>query len=98
LIPPYIRAQRLRSVARLRAAHGDHDGVEADLRAAVEAFQALGYDYWVAVVRTDLAEWLVENGRAEEAAPLIAEAEPVLVGLGVRPALERLRAAARERV
>jgi hypothetical protein len=100
-IPPQRHAQRLRCSANLAAARGEHDTVEAGLRAALGRFEALGYPYWIAHTQTDLAAWLIDRDRAGEAWPLLDAAEATLAGLGARPALERaqaLRAAAPVRV
>ena len=40
-------------------------------------------------VQTEHAEWLVSEGRAEEAAALLAEARPVFERLKAQPWLER---------
>ena len=94
-VPPYLRAQVARGHALLAAAEGRHDDVEADLRRAVAGLEDLGYPYWLAVARTDLARWLVDRGRAPEAADLLDRARASLEALGAAPALERAREAAR---
>ena len=53
-LPPYLRAQLARTRARLAAARGEHDDVEAGLRHAIERFAAMGYPYWEAMARLDL--------------------------------------------
>jgi tetratricopeptide (TPR) repeat protein len=90
-IPPFRRAQHLRGAANLAAARGEHDDVEAGLRAAIDAFAALDYVYWLAHTRIDLAAWLIDRDRALEAVPLLDEAAAALEPLGARPALERVR-------
>ena len=91
-VAPYLRAQLRRARARIAAARGDHDHVEPELAAAIDAFAALDYRYWLAHSRADLAAWLLDTGRAAEAAPLLDAAIPVLEALGAAPALERARA------
>jgi tetratricopeptide (TPR) repeat protein len=92
-VPPYIRAQRLRCGARLAAARGARDGVEDGFRAAIDRLDDLGFVYWAARARAELGAWLVGEGRADEAAPLLDAAEATFVPLGAQPALAALRAA-----
>jgi tetratricopeptide (TPR) repeat protein len=91
-VPPYLRAQLARGQALLRAAEGDHDTVEQHLNTAVESFDALGYPYWHAVAQTDLAAWLIDQNRADEAGPLLEHATATLTPLRAAPALTRAQA------
>ena len=91
-VPPYLEAQLVRGCGLVAAAEGRHDAVEADLTAAIERFRALGYPYWLAVAQTDLAGWLVEQGRGTEATQLLDEAVTALASLGAAPALARAQA------
>jgi hypothetical protein len=91
-IPPYLRAHVARAQALLAAAQGHHDGVEDRLHVAIDRFEQLAYPLWLAVTRTNLAAWLIEQGRGDEAAPLLGEAIPALTALGARPALARANA------
>jgi len=88
-IPPYLAAQLARARGLAAAMSGEHDAAEAELGAAIDTLRALGYPYWLAVVQTDVAEWLVGQHRGGEAEPLLEEAIAVLRELGARPALER---------
>ncbi len=88
-VPPYLRAQLTRGRALLAAAEGERETVEQDLRAAVDALAQLGYPYWLAVGRTDLAAWLIEQQRAAEAAPLLEQAIEALTPLRADPAIAR---------
>jgi hypothetical protein len=90
-VGPYLRAQLRRGRGLLAAARGEEDGVEGDLRGAVDGFRALGYPYWLARAQTDLAGWLVEGGRPAEATPLLDDAVRVFQSLGAAPALARAR-------
>lgn len=90
-VPPYLRAQLARCRALAAAARGDHDSVEVDLRHAVDAFRELGYPYWLARVQSDLGSWLVDQGRADEAEPLLTEAAETFTRLGALPDLDRLK-------
>lgn len=91
-IPPYLRAQLVRGRALLCAAEGDHDTVEYDLNEAINAFDTLGYPYWHAVAQTDLAAWLIDQHRADEAGPLLEPATATLTQLRASPALIRAQA------
>ncbi|HEY5317555.1 MAG TPA: hypothetical protein VIJ20_06210 [Solirubrobacteraceae bacterium] len=52
----------------------------------------LGYPYWLARAQLDLAAWLIDRGRGEEAAPVLGEATAALEALGAAPALARAQA------
>ncbi len=89
-IPPYLQAQVGRFRALLAAAEGDHDQVEQGLRAAVAALDELGYPYFRALVQVDLGDWLISQGRRDDAEPVLAGARETFTRLGAVPALERL--------
>ena len=84
LQPPLLRAHAL----RYRGLLGEDD------RAAAQAAAALLDEYSfvpdAALVRLDHAEWLLANGRSDEAQPLLDEARAVFERLGAVPWLERL--------
>jgi class 3 adenylate cyclase/tetratricopeptide (TPR) repeat protein len=88
-IPPYLRAQLARGRALVNAAENNHDSVYDDLRVAIDSFTKLGYPYWLAVTETDLAAWLIDQGRNQEATPLLEHATDTLTALRATPALER---------
>ena len=88
-IPPFLRHHLARARGLLAAASGEHEQVEADLQAAVSGFEALRYPYWQAVAQTDLAAWLIDQGRTQEAAALLQDAATALQRLGAAPALAR---------
>jgi tetratricopeptide (TPR) repeat protein len=85
------RTHHRRGVAKLAAARGEHDDVEAGLRAALASYEDMGYVYWAAYTRADLAAWLIDRDRSGEAWPLLDEAELTFTSLGARPALERVQ-------
>ncbi|HEY2636862.1 MAG TPA: hypothetical protein VGI54_05700, partial [Solirubrobacteraceae bacterium] len=84
LLPRYLRAQRARGRGLLA---GGREEAERELAAAVAAFGALGYPYWQARARLDLAGWLVEHDRAAEAAEPLEAATAALTELGAAPGL-----------
>ena len=89
-VPPYLRAhlQRFRGLV----ASGEDADAEQDLEAAATAMAELGYSYWEAVIRTDLAEWLVGQGRSAEAAAIVDAAAAVFDRLGAVPQQRRIAA------
>ncbi|MCW3063482.1 MAG: helix-turn-helix transcriptional regulator, partial [Solirubrobacterales bacterium] len=89
LVPPYLCAQLERARARVAAARAEHEAVEDCFKRAIETLAALDYRYWSARAQTDYAAWLVDQGRVDEAAPLLEEATGVLENLGAAPAVER---------
>ncbi len=92
LVPPYLHAQLRRGRALISIATGDEDEVEPALRDALARFTTLGYPYWLAVTQTDLAAWLIDQGRDAEAVQLLDTALAILTPLYAAPALERVRA------
>ena len=87
--PPYLSAQGSRLRARLDAAWGEHDRVEAGFKSAAGLFRELGVPFWVAVTLLEHAEWLIAQGRAHEAGPSVQEARTIFERLGAAPWLER---------
>jgi hypothetical protein len=90
-LPPYMHAHAARARGLLARGGGEHETTEAELRDAVDRFAELGYPYWLAVAATDLADCLIEQDRAADAAPLLAQAIETLTALGAVPALARAR-------
>ncbi len=87
--PPLLQAQAARVRARLAAARGQRDRVEADFKAAARRLRELGVPFWLAVALLEHAEWLAEED-AQRAEPLLAEAGAIFERLGTQPWLERL--------
>jgi hypothetical protein len=56
--------------------------------------QELATPFLLAVVQLEYAEWLIAEQRAEEAGPLLAEADAVFERLDARPWLRRAEQAA----
>jgi tetratricopeptide (TPR) repeat protein len=90
-LPPYMHAHAARARGLLARAAGEHDTAEEELRGAVDRFAALGYPYWLAIATTNLADCLIEQDRAADAASLLDQAIEVLTALGAVPALARAR-------
>jgi class 3 adenylate cyclase/tetratricopeptide (TPR) repeat protein len=97
-LPPFLRGQASRFRARLVAVRGEADGVERSFEEAARTFREFGIPFWLAVTELEHAEWLVGQGRAEEAEPLLAEAGEIFERLDARPWLERVGAGQREEV
>ena len=93
---PLCRAELPRLRGMLKAARGEDP--EADLREAEAAHEAYGAPYLLALTRLELARWLRDHGRGEEAAVLLAAARPVFVELRATPAIEATDELMRESV
>ncbi len=89
-LPPFLRAHLVRARALLDAAQDRPESVAHELSDAIQRFSALPAPYWSAVTRTDLAGWLIDQGRAPEATRLLDEAAAALQPLGAVPALTRI--------
>jgi class 3 adenylate cyclase/tetratricopeptide (TPR) repeat protein len=89
-VPPSARGQLARLRGRVHVTRGETADAERELTAAVDTFAAIGQPYWLAVARAELAEWLLEQGRDEDAAPLLEQAATVLQELRAAPALDRV--------
>ena len=89
-LPPYLRAEVAHHRARLSEVSGVTEGVAEDFRSAAEELRRLGYPYFLARVLSDHGAWLLRQGRADEARPLIEEAAGILRGLRAAPALSWL--------
>ncbi len=79
---PFLEAQALRFRARL-------DDDESGYEAAESIFRERELAFWLAVVQLEHGELLVEKGRPDEAAPLLAEARETFERLEASPWLER---------
>jgi len=88
-LTPSMRGQRERLRAKVDVAKGQRERVERRLQNAANEFRAIPMPFWLAVTLLEHAEWLVGQGRAEEAEPLLTEARQIFEGLRARPWLER---------
>ena len=86
-LAPTLRAH----ATRFRALLGDQP--DQRFRAAAAAFREYGTVLLAAKVQTEHAEWLIGEGRADEAEALLGEARAVFERLHARPWLERADAA-----
>src|SRR5262249_32949358 len=91
--PPFLRGQAARYKARLAAAQGGGEGVEQGFKTAGAVFREHGLPVVVAVTELEHGEWLVGQGRAEEAEPLLSESREIFERLEATPFLERVDAA-----
>jgi len=86
---PSLVALGERTNARLAAARGTVEGVESGFKAATEKFREIGMPYWLAATLTEHGEWLVAEGRSDEADVLLDEARGIFELLQARPWLDR---------
>jgi class 3 adenylate cyclase/tetratricopeptide (TPR) repeat protein len=89
-VPQMIRAHCSRFRGRLAAIEGAAERAEQEFKAAAGSFRELATPFPLAVTQLEYAEWLVQEGRAEEAAPLLSEARGTFERLGATPWLERV--------
>jgi predicted ATPase/class 3 adenylate cyclase len=92
----YLDGQRSRFRARVGAARGGGREVEPAFKAAERLFRGYGVVFWLAVTQAEHGEWLVAQGRVEDAEPLLAEARETFERLQARPYLERMAGAESE--
>jgi hypothetical protein len=76
--------------ARL-ASKGDEEGTQTGLETSIRIFGEHGYAYWTARAQSDLACWLHDRGRREEAEPLFTQAAEVFRRVGAVPDLSRMQ-------
>ena len=86
--PPLLRAQAANFRARLAATRGE-DGVEQGFKTAGAVFREYELVFHLAANQLEHGEWLVGQGRADEAEPLVAEAREIFDRLDAKPWSER---------
>jgi tetratricopeptide (TPR) repeat protein len=86
---PSLRAHAARFEARLAALRGDDERVEPSFTAAAEGFRELAMPFPEAVAQLEHAEWLSEQGRADEADELAARSRSTFERLHAQPWVER---------
>jgi predicted ATPase len=89
-----VNGQLNRLRANAEAAAGRDDEAADRYALALANARNLGYAYWLAPVLADYGTWLLASGRADEAAPLLAEARELFEGMGAVLWLRRLDAVA----
>jgi tetratricopeptide (TPR) repeat protein len=87
--PPSMVAQAARYRARLAAARNEHGAVEQGFKTAQAVFREHGLTFFVAATELEHGEWLADQGRREEAEPLLEEAREIFERLAAAPWLER---------
>jgi tetratricopeptide (TPR) repeat protein len=79
---------RLRAIAA--SIDGDEDAAAVAFGIALANARSTGYPFFLAPVLQDYGAWLVACGRADEAAPLLAEARELYEGMGATARIEQL--------
>jgi class 3 adenylate cyclase/tetratricopeptide (TPR) repeat protein len=91
-LTPFLISQRSRFRARLDRELGRQKSVEENFRHAAALFREFGFAFYLAATELELAEWLDDQGRADDAEPLLAEARDTFQRLKAKPWLERSEA------
>jgi hypothetical protein len=81
----------LRNRGLVAARRGRDETIQDDLAAAMQAFERLGYPYWLAHSQTDVGAWLIDRERPGDAQGLLEDAGRAFTRLGAAPAAERVR-------
>jgi class 3 adenylate cyclase/tetratricopeptide (TPR) repeat protein len=85
----YIGAQEARLKGVLAARRGQTAAAERGFKKASARFRELRVPFWIAVTELEHAEWLVAEGRPDEAEPLLASAAEIFGQLKATPWMER---------
>jgi hypothetical protein len=85
-----LRAHRLRCAGLIAIADGDVGAVEPNLRAAITAFDEWGSPVYSARAQAELAQWLSDQRRTDDAEPLRRPAQTYLDSLGANGWLAQL--------
>jgi tetratricopeptide (TPR) repeat protein len=88
-----LHAHRRRLGARVAAGAGEARKAEQGFKRAAGAFRELAVPFWLGVTLLEHGEWLIAEGRAAEAEPLLDEAREIFERLEATPWLERCDAA-----
>ena len=87
--PQFLQAQSARFRARLATNRSDAAEAERRFKGAAGLFREMAVPFYMAVTQVEHGEWLVGQGRAEEAETLLVEAREIFERLEARPWLER---------
>ena len=79
--------------ARMHAAAGERVDAESRFRASLATWRTLGIPLDLGTALLGYGEWLLGEGRAEDATPLLGEAREIFERLGATLPLRRVRAA-----
>ena len=90
---PFVQAQVDRYTAVVAAIRGDAADAESHFKAAIGLFRELAMPFHLALVQLEFGEWLVSQGRSDEARPMLDEARSTFEELSAVPDLERVAAA-----
>jgi tetratricopeptide (TPR) repeat protein len=90
---PFLRGQGARFRALLDGRQGRHEALEGGFLAAEAVFREFAMAFYLTVTQLEHAEWLLGQGRADEAQPLLDEARQTFQRLEATPWLERTDAA-----
>jgi class 3 adenylate cyclase/predicted ATPase len=88
----FLQAHFSRFHARLAVCRGDVDQADRLFRRGAGLFRELAFPFYLAVTLLEQGEWLVAQGRRDEAEPLLAEAREIFERLDAKPWLDRLDA------
>jgi hypothetical protein len=92
-VSPAVAAQWHRLRGLVAATRGDDPlQVEAELRAGIDALDTFGAVGYRAQTQEELARWLVDQGRPDEAKPLFDAARETYIAIGAVGWLARLDA------
>jgi tetratricopeptide (TPR) repeat protein len=95
---PYLDAQSRRLRARISHLRGGGaELVEPGYKRAVGMFRELETPFWLAVALLESAEWLVDEGRTDDAKPMLDEARELFDRLRAEPWRARVDAVAIDR-
>ena len=89
LVTPSLRGHAARLGARLRALRGEPESVEAGFVAALQEFRSVSMPFEVGVTLVELVEWLIEQGRHDEAQAFALESRTLFEQLRARPWMDR---------
>ena len=90
--PQFLQAHSARFRARLAARRGDVEEADRLFRRGAGLFRELGFPFYFAVALLQQGEWLVVQGRHDEAEPLLVEAREIFERVEAKPWLDRLDA------
>ncbi len=89
-IPQSLRTYGSRFRARLAALEGDTERADQWFRGSAGSFRELSTPFPLAVTLLEHGEWLIEQGRVDDAHPLLTEARDIFERLEAKPWLDRL--------